>query len=166
MKKIKCYLESSSLWNLYYEEQGSEMVEYCLENSQFDCISSIWSQLEIERGIKKRENQEEITSNEAEQLQLFIDTDIKRLVNKKKLSLEKIDDNYILNAKKFIRQYNLYASDALHLATATILSCKMIIVDDYHFKRLDEKIMEKEGLLIYSTLNTISNLERKMNLKE
>lgn len=166
MKKIKCYLESSSLWNLYYEEQGSEMVEYCLENSQFDCISSIWSQLEIERGIKKRENQEEITSNEAEQLQLFIDTDIKMLVNKKKLSLEKIDDNYILNAKKFIRQYNLYASDALHLATATILSCKMILVDDYHFKRLDEKIMEKEGLLIYSTLNTISNLERKMNLKE
>jgi len=166
VKKIKCYLESSSLWNLYYEEQGSEMVEYCLENSQFDCISSIWSQLEIERGIKKRENQEEITSNEAEQLQLFIDTDIKMLVNKKKLSLEKIDDNYILNAKKFIRQYNLYASDALHLATATILSCKMILVDDYHFKRLDEKIMEKEGLLIYSTLNTISNLERKMNLKE
>lgn len=164
MKKIKCYLESSSLWNLYYEEKGSEIIEYCLNNSEFDCISSVWSQLEIIRGIKKRENQEEINSGEAEKLQLFIDTDLKRLISKKKLTLEKIKEDTILIAKKFIWQYNLYASDALHLGTATCLSCKVILVDDYHFKRLDKTIMKKEGLLIYSTLNTISNLEKKINI--
>ncbi|HUU79322.1 MAG TPA: type II toxin-antitoxin system VapC family toxin [candidate division Zixibacteria bacterium] len=166
MKKIECYLESSALWNLYYEEEGSELVEYCLNNSQFKCKSSIWSQMEIIRGIKKRENQEEISSDEAEKLELFIETDLKNLENKKKITMEEITNEEILLAKRFIRRYNLYASDALHLATTITKNCQVIIVDDYHFKRLDNTIMINEGLLIFSTKKTITDLEEKMNLEK
>ena len=53
----------------------------------------------------------------------------------------------------------MYASDALHLATALNLNCEVILVDDYHFKRLDTALMKKEGLLIFSTLSSFAKLK-------
>lgn len=159
MRKIDCYLESSALWNLYYNEVGSSLVESCLDHSQFQCISSHWSHLEITRGIKKRENQDELSSTEADQLQLFIDTDLKSLENKKKLILEQVTSENLQLAKRIIKDYNMYASDALHLATALNLNCEVILVDDYHFKRLDTALMKKEGLLIFSTLSSFAKLK-------
>ena len=146
MKKIKLYLESSALWNLYYEEIGAELVEHCLENPQLTCISSIWSQLEIERGIKKRENQKEITSEEAVNLRVFIETDYKRLTSKKQLEIIPIAEDYIFTARKLVHEHNLFASDALHLASAVLQGCTGILVDDYHFKRLNKKIETREGI--------------------
>ncbi len=162
MKKIKLYLESSALWNLYYEESGAELVEHCLENPQLICISSIWSQLEIERGIKKRENQKEINSEEAENLRVFIEIDGKRLENKKQLEIIPIVEDYILVTRRFIHEYNLFASDALHLASAVLQGCKGILVDDYHFIRLNKMIETKEGIGIYSTTLSISDLKVKL----
>jgi len=164
MKKIKLYLESSALWNLYYEETGAELVEHCLDNPQLTCISSIWSQLEMERGIKKRENQKEITSEEAENLRVFIETDGKRLVSKKQLETIPIVEEYILTAKRLIHEHNLFASDALHLASAILQGCKGILVDDYHFKRLNKKIEIREGIGIYPTILSISDLKVKLTL--
>lgn len=164
MKKIKIYLESSALWNLYYEEKGGRLVEQCLENQQLTCISSIWSQLELERGIKKRENQEEINAKEAEYLRVFITTDCKRLISKKQLLIIPIIEEYILMAKKFIQEYNLYASDALHLATAVLQDCKGILVDDYHFKRLNKKVEINEGIAICPTIFTLAEFRKKLDL--
>ncbi len=164
MKKIKLYLESSALWNLYYEETGAELVEYCLENSQLTCISSIWSQLEIERGIKKRENQKEITAEEAENLRVFIETDGKRLASKKQLEIVPIVEDYIFTARRFIQEHNLFASDALHLASAVLQGCKGILVDDYHFKRLNKMIETREGIGIYPTTLAISDLKVQLPL--
>ena len=157
LKKIKLYLESSSLWNLYYEELGAELVEHCLENTQLTCISSIWSQLEIERGIKKRENQKEINSDEAKNLRAFIEIDSKRLISKKQLEMLPIIEEDILVARRFIHEYNLFASDALHLASAVLQGCKGVLVDDYHFLRLNKLIEEREELTIYSTAMPISD---------
>ena len=162
LKKIKIYLESSALWNLYYEESGAELVEHCLENPQLVCISSIWSQLEIERGIKKRENQKEINSEEAENLRVFVEIDCKRLENKKQLEIIPIVEDYILVTRRFIHEYNLFASDALHLASAVLQGCKGILVDDYHFIRLNKMIETREGIGIYSTTLSVSDLKVKL----
>ncbi len=164
MKKIKLYLESSALWNLYYEEYGGELVEFCLEDPQIACISSIWSHLEIERGIKKRENQNEIDSEEAENLRVFIETDNKRLTSKKQFTIIPIVEECIFTAKRFIQEYNLFASDALHLASALHQGCKGILVDDYHFKRLDRKIETREGVVICSTILSIPNFKDILDL--
>ncbi len=163
MKKIKLYLESSALWNLYYEETGAELVEHCLENPQLDCLSSIWSQLEIERGIKKRENQKEISSEEAENLRIFIEADSKGLNSKRQLVTIPIMEDYILVARRFIHEYNLFASDALHLASAVLQGCKGILVDDYHFTRLNKMIEPREGVAIYPISLSISDLEDRLN---
>ena len=56
MKKSKVYLESSALWNLYYEEEGAALVEFCLATDEILCFSSTWSILELYRGIQKRLN--------------------------------------------------------------------------------------------------------------
>lgn len=164
MKKIRLYLESSALWNLYYEEKGAELVEHCLENPQLTCISSIWSQLEIERGIKKRKNQKEITSEEAENLRVFIETDAKRLASKKQLETIPIVEDYIPTARRFIHEYNLFVSDALHLASAVLQGCIGILVDDYHFRRLNKMIETREAIGIYPTTLSISDLKRKLTL--
>jgi predicted nucleic acid-binding protein len=164
MKKIKLYLESSALWNLYYEETGAELVEHCLENPRLSCISSIWSQLEIERGIKKRENQKEITTEEAEHLSVFIETDSKRLERKKQLEIIPIVEEYILTAKRFIHEYNLFASDALHLVSAIRQGCEGFLVDDYHFKRLNKMIETREGIGIYPTIMSSSDLKAGLNI--
>jgi predicted nucleic acid-binding protein len=164
MKKLKLYLESSALWNLYYEETGAELVEHCLENPQLTCISSIWSQLEIDRGIKKREKQKEITSEEAVNLRVFIETDYKRLTRKKQLETVPIAEDYIFTARKLVHEHNLFASDALHLASAVLQGCTGILVDDYHFKRLTKKIETREGIVIYPTTLSISELKTKLNI--
>jgi predicted nucleic acid-binding protein len=164
MKKIKLYLESSALWNLYYEEKGAELVEHCLENPQLACISSIWSQLEIERGVKKRVNQNEITSEEAEHLRVFIETDGKRMASKKQLKTIPIVEDYIFTARRFIHEHDLFASDALHLASAVLQGCKGILVDDYHFERLDKMIETREEIAIYPTTLSISDLKVRLNL--
>ena len=164
MKKIKLYLESSALWILYYEEIGAELVEYCLENPRIDCITSVWSRLEIERGIKKRENQKEILPEEAENLRIFIEADSKRIISKKQLIAIPIEEKYILTARRFITEYNLYASDALHLASGILQDCIGLIVDDYHFKRLDKIIESREGITIYPAEMSVSALIEELNL--
>ncbi len=160
MKKVKCYLESSALWNLFYEEKGSETVEYCIRDENILCISSVWSNIEITRGIKKRENQNEITKEEAKQLQFFIEKDLMKLINTNMIELVKVTDDNISLSKKFIWKYNLYGSDALHLATATQKDCKVILVDDYHFKRLSTSIMKDQGVQIYPTPSSIDELKK------
>ncbi|MHA1629768.1 MAG: type II toxin-antitoxin system VapC family toxin [Candidatus Heimdallarchaeota archaeon] len=162
MKTINCYLESSSIWNLYYEENESSLIEYCIEKEQIICISSIWTTLEIARGIKKRVNQKEITSEEGNLLQLFIEADLEKLRKKRRILLENIKEEDIERAKKIIQQYNLYASDALHLATALNKKCEIFIVDDYHFTRLEGKVTKNEEITIYSTSKTPEELKKKL----
>jgi len=151
MKKVEIYLESSALWNLYYEEKEAELIEYCLENINISCSSSQWSLLELQRGIQKRVNQHELGKKEAENLEIFIETDIQRLVKKKELILQPITAKLITKTRENIPKYNLYASDALHLTTAIQNNNKVMIVDDYHFKRLDKRIKEEQKIEIIPT---------------
>ncbi|MHA1772020.1 MAG: type II toxin-antitoxin system VapC family toxin [Candidatus Thorarchaeota archaeon] len=64
-------------------------------------------------------------------------------------------------ARQFISKYNLYASDALHLATAIEQRCSGIIVDDFHFKRL-KNLMSTYKLAIWSTTMRIDTFQKKI----
>ena len=158
MKRIKIYLESSALWNVYYDEAGAEIVEHVLADRKYACTSSIWSMLELHRGIKKRENQGEINAGEASHLRTFIDTDLKQLELAGSLSLQPISPEAIDLAKRLINDHNLYSSDALQLATAIHESCSTIVVDDFHHERLSAKISSEYGVKIVPTSAGISGL--------
>ncbi|MFX1251453.1 MAG: type II toxin-antitoxin system VapC family toxin [Promethearchaeota archaeon] len=164
MKMIKIFLESSALWNLYYDEEGASLVEFCLNQDMLSCCSSSWSPLELHRGIKKRLNQQEISFKEAENLRLFIEADLQLLISKKKIYLIPVSQEIINRAKEYIHLYNLYASDALQLATANIDNCRGMLVDDYHFKRLDKRIKTEQGQEIWSTLLKIENFSSELDL--
>ncbi len=140
MKKISVYLESSALWSLYYKEEGWDLVEFSIQESNLNTMISHWGLLELERAIQKRMNQKELTGQEAEDLRNFIDTDVKQLVFSSKLALIPVSTDIIEHAKELIPKYNLYSADAVHLATAANQKCAIAFVDDYHFKRLSEEI--------------------------
>lgn len=164
MKKIEFYLEASALWNLFYGQPNSNVVEYCVNQDKIRCISSVWSQLEIWRGIQKRINQEEITQSEGHDLRQFIQMYLDNLIAKRKLSECEVSRQLVEKGKSFVSRYNLYASDALHLSTALVNDCQVILVDDYHFQRLGEDVSEELVIEIWTTSMSIdeitSNIDR------
>lgn len=95
---------------------------------------------------------------------MFIETDGKRLASKKQLETIPILEDYIYTARRIIHEHNLFASDALHLASAVLQGCKGILVDDYHFKRLNKMIETREGIGIYPTTLSISDLNVQLTL--
>ncbi|MDF1539999.1 MAG: type II toxin-antitoxin system VapC family toxin [Candidatus Thorarchaeota archaeon] len=158
-KKIDLYLEASALWNMFYGESGSNVVEYCIEQPAITCSSSIWSHLEMHRAVRKRINQKEITQEEGENLRLFIDTHLDELVARKQLLEFEVTKDHIREARQLIDSYNLYASDALHLATTLSARCSGILVDDYHFTRLREIVGKEMDLAIIHTSMTTKQLQ-------
>ncbi|MBD3408003.1 MAG: PIN domain-containing protein [Candidatus Lokiarchaeota archaeon] len=140
MKKNRIYLEASALWNLFYGEPGENLVEYLLLHNEYLCLTSIWSQLEIHRGIQKRINQSEITSEEGTNLRIYIDTHLQQLTTRRRLEQVPVVEEHVELAKSLIVECNLYASDALHVATALNNACETIFVDDYHMERLHDRI--------------------------
>ncbi|MHA1930737.1 MAG: type II toxin-antitoxin system VapC family toxin [Candidatus Thorarchaeota archaeon] len=162
MKKSKVYLEASALWNLFYGEPGSNLVEFCLAQEQVSCSSSVWSYLEIHRGIKKRVNQKEITIDEGHDLKRFIDSHLHRLVSRKKLLEFDVSRNLIEMAKELISTYNLYAADALHFSTAISDNCLGILVDDYHFTRIGKKVSKELGIMIWPTSMSVDKFSSEL----
>lgn len=135
---MSVYLEASALWALYYGEPGGDTVAWILEN--YCPITLEWSILELCRAISKRLNEEEITKEEAEDLEAFILSDVQKLGRRKRMTLMKVTWHLMKEAYALIIPLNLYASDAAHLAAATVRGAQVMLVDDYHFKRLSGKV--------------------------
>ncbi|MFQ5833677.1 MAG: PIN domain-containing protein [Candidatus Thorarchaeota archaeon] len=168
-KKAKVYLEASALWNLFYGEPGQNIVEFSLEKEDIFCSSSIWSHLEIHRGIMKRINQEELTIDEGNDLRRFIDFSLRRLATRKRLREYDVSRDLVERTKELISSYNLYASDALHFSTAISNDCSIVLVDDYHLSRIGKKFSKEIDIAILSTSTSIdkfsSELKRALSKK-
>ena len=134
------YLEASALWTMYYGEPGGDNVIWLLKN--YECYTVEWTVLELCRAVSKRYNQGEITEEEARGLEAFILADIEKMKREGRLKLVKITWPLIRKAYGLILPLNLYASDALHLAAAMHCGAKIMLVDDFHFTRLKDKIKE------------------------
>lgn len=164
-KKAEVYLEASALWDLFYGEPGKNIVEFSLENENMRCSSSVWSHLEIHRGIMKRINHEELTIEEGRNLRRFIDFSLQRLVTRKKLIEYDVSRDLVEKAKELISSFNLYASDALHFSTALSKNCAIILVDDYHFSRIGEKFSKEIDIAIMSTSMGIDRFSSELRGK-
>ena len=160
-RKIKTYLDASALWSLYYPEIDASIVEHVIQDKNHECTTSIWSTLELVRGTKKRENQGELTHDDAKNLRHFIETDIKQLVHSTSLSLIPLSSEIVDFAKGLMIDLNLYSSDAVQLSTAINEGCTIALVDDYHFKRLSSEIDARHGLKIIPISITIEDFENQ-----
>ncbi|MFB0562671.1 MAG: PIN domain-containing protein [Candidatus Lokiarchaeia archaeon] len=145
---MSVYLEASALWAMYYGEPGGDRVVWVLDN--FPSLTLEWTLLELGRAMSKRSNEGEITNAEAEELEIFILSDFRKLVGKKKVVLVKVSWPLVREAYTLIRPLNLYASDAAHLVAARLKKARVMLVDDFHLKRLSERVREPRILSITS----------------
>ena len=147
------YVEASALWAMYYGDPGGDNVESLVKD--FDCATSEYTVLELARAVSKRVNAKEISGQEADALESFILKDINQLKNTKKFKLLGVTWRLLREAYSLIIPNNLYASDALHLATATLNGAKLLVVDDFHFTRLKTKFKQPVILPIATPMKEI-----------
>lgn len=150
---MSVYLEASALWAMYYGEPGGDRVVWVLDT--FSSLTLEWTLLELGRAVSKRLNEGEIVEAEAEELEMFILGDLKRLVGEKKVSLIKLSWPLVREAYTLIRPLNLYASDAVHMAAAMLKKVRVMLVDDFHFKRLSAKVSTPRIMSINSSRDEI-----------
>jgi len=132
------YFEPSALFKAYIPERGSLNVEFALSLLGRDILgaTSLWSLLEIVWGFVKRRNLGEITDEELEDIIEFFISDMEKMEAEGKMKLIEVRREILSDAIELVRQYNLYAADALHIKTAEAINARIILVDDYHFGRI------------------------------
>ena len=134
---MKVYFESSALFKAYWPEKGSGNVEWVLGLlGKEEGVTSRWVILEIPRGFLKRRNLGEIGGDEAEDSINFFLHDINRLEVEEKMQLVDVTRAIIREGLVIMREYNLYAADSLHCATAIKAKADVVLVDDRHYEKL------------------------------
>jgi len=129
---LRLYFDSSVLVKLFKIEADSdktiEVMAALDKEKSWHGYTSNWSQLEIARALKKDGKPKELTLLNLREL------------NRHRISFIKVSDDILEKAKDIIATYNLYASDALHVATFKTLETSEkldgFLCDDAHFHRL------------------------------
>lgn len=156
---MSIYFEASALWNMYYGETGGETTERALE--QYGGYSLEWSLLELGRAIAKRRNLGEITEREAHSLESFIIADLEKLSRQGRLKLVKFTWSLAKEAYNIIGSLNLYASDAAHFTAASKVQAQVMLVDDYHLKRLSGKVARPKLIAVSEPFESIVGALKK-----
>jgi len=140
---LRLYLEPSVLVKLFKTELNTERMIEIIDaiderRNWFGCTSR-WSILEVARALKKDGKPREL-----------IELDLKEL-RRHKISFVDVTKKILSNAEQMLAAYNLYASDAVHLATfkSTGKPLDAMLTDDRHIERL-------HGIVRTLTLNEIS----------
>jgi predicted nucleic acid-binding protein len=142
------YLDTSALWIFYARELGWELVEQALTSGSYKCVTSAWTELELNRSLTRRVHKKEMTLEEGETLRLFFERDLKARYADGTLKRAPITDFIISTGKYYILNHNLYSADAAHATTAIHHDCDFLVSDDYHFFRERENFLAKFGLFV------------------
>lgn len=105
-------------------KKAKELFDRILKN-EYSAVWSNWAFLEIQRAlIKKGFSDPDEARSEIEELAKLSDTDL-------------IDVNEMVRvfALRFIKELTLYASDAVHLATAIISNSNILLSEDEHLNK-------------------------------
>ena len=142
---MRLYLEPSVLIKLFKKELDSEKMINVIgaideRRDWFGCTSR-WSLLEVARALKKDGKPKEL-----------IELNLKEL-RRHKILLIDVTRTILLDAERIVTLHNLYASDALHVATfsSSVHGKRLnaILTDDQHIRRLN-------GLIDVLNLSEIS----------
>lgn len=142
---MRLYLEPSVLVKLFKREHDSEKLINIIgsineRRDWFGCTSK-WSSLEVARALKKDGKPREL-----------VELNLKEL-RRHEISFIDVTRTILSDAARMLALHNLYASDALHVATFTLVSrsrrLDAMLADDRHIQRLD-------GIVKVLNLNEIS----------
>jgi len=129
---LRLYLEPSVLVKLFKREPDSEkminvMAAIDERRDWFGCTSR-WSPLEVARALKKDGKPREL-----------IELNLKEL-KRHEISFIDVTRTVLSDAERLLMLHDLYASDALHVATFTLAArsrqLDAMLTDDLHIQRL------------------------------
>lgn len=104
-----------------------------IDEKEWDGFSSKWSILEVARALKKDKKPKEIISVDVEELKSH------------NISFLPLKDELLLRAENLIKEFNLYAADAPHIASfESVKNLDAFICDDRHFNRLKSFVPVKK----------------------
>jgi len=128
---LRLYFDSSVLVKLYKKEEDSAVMDRIIQKvdkGEWQGYSSKWAFLEIARALKKDKKPKEIIKIDIEDLRLH------------RINFVSLRDELVPIAERLIKETNLYAADAFHLATFEWLNKRekidVFLCDDRHFTRL------------------------------
>lgn len=109
-----------------------DVIDLVDEREEWSAYTSRWSLLEVARALKKDGKPRELIKLNLKELRRhkILLTDVTRII--------------LSNAERIVTLHNLYASDALHVATFESITRKRrldaILTDDQHVRRLRDMI--------------------------
>lgn len=125
---MNLYLDSSVLMKLYKQEADSEIMDeviHRIDKGEWRGFSSKWSFLEIARALKKDKKPKEVVTVDLEDLR------------SQKIEFISLGDDLVPIAEELIKESNLYAADAFHIASFKyIKKADAFLCGDKHFNRL------------------------------
>ena len=141
---MRIYLDSSVLVKLYKQEEDSDAMDEIIQKidtGEWRGFSSKWSFLEITRALKKDKKPKEIITIDMEDLKSH------------RINFISLSDELIPIAERLIKETNLYAADAFHLATFEFTNKRekinVFLCDDRHFERLKPFVPVKKPLDLF-----------------
>ncbi len=135
---MSIYLDTNIFYNAYSPIEDRFTADWLLNqlSSDFPGVTSEWTIVEMFRALKKQVNLNKIENNDAQVvIDLFL-SDIGEDTQKKKLFIIPVKKSYIMAARPFIFNENLYAADAVHTITALQAKVDAFITYDGDFKKL------------------------------
>jgi predicted nucleic acid-binding protein len=129
-------MEPSVLVKLFKSELGSDkmvsIVSKVDESRGWKAYTSMWSALEIARALRKDGKPREV-----------IELDMKEL-RSHKIGFHPVDRKILAQAERLVSGSDLYASDAIHVATFTTLDSRFkldgLLTDDRHMRRVEDVV--------------------------
>jgi len=141
---LRLYFDSSVLVKLYKQEEDSDVMDNIIQKidkGEWQGFSSKWTFLEITRALKKDRKPKEIITIDMEDLKLH------------KINFISLRDELIPIAERLIKETNLYAADAFHLATFEWINksekIDVFLCDDRHFGRLKAFVPVKKPFVLF-----------------
>ncbi len=139
----KCYLDTNIFYHAYCPTEANEEIDWLFDqlHPSFQGVTSEWTIAEMFRAMKKQVNLGVLEAADAELALDFFLTEIGEMVTNRQLQLVPVTIEIIMQARTFIFSMNLYAADAVHLASAVKHGTRCFITFDGDFPFLSDLIV-------------------------
>ncbi|MFW9917750.1 MAG: type II toxin-antitoxin system VapC family toxin [Candidatus Thorarchaeota archaeon] len=135
------YFEPSALFKGYYEEVGSEIVDFALRQLKAEVLvglTSLWSLGEILRAFRKKVLAKTLPEKAAREAYEYFLADIREFEQDQKITILPITRVDIQALHPYIWNHNLFVSDALHVHSAVKAGATAFLAEDRHFRRFSK----------------------------
>lgn len=132
------YIDTNVFYNAYCPIEDRFAADWLLKqiDPDFPGITSEWTISEIFRAFKKQVNLKRIEERDAQiTIDLFL-SELGESIQKKKIILIPVKMGLIMASRTLIFTQNLYAADAIHVASAREMKVDAFITFDSNFKKL------------------------------